>query len=422
MAGSISGLHGRVNRELERCLSAEQIENEARRCGHRWRKGKLGPAQTIRLLLLQLLALNSALVAVRHLAGVQVTAGALCQARARLPLALLRRCCAVVSAGMAQQIKRFDWCGREVLGVDAVCYYTPDTPGLRRWLGSKNRFGFPLMKVVSLLSLSSGVMLHQIALPHRRGEAPLLGRLLRRIAPGAVLVMDRAFASFANLHAITRAGADALIRIKTNCLAKNGTSRQVLRRLGKKDHLVRWQRPGNRCALLSRRRWNALPDALLLREVSFTVRRRGYRSRAICLITTLLDPALYPASKLAQLYHRRWEIEIQFRHLKTTLKWEFLRCKSIAGVKKELLLRQIAYNLLRRIIAAAAQKQALPIGRISFADALCCLLYASARGEPTPLLRVPHRPWRTEPRRLKRQDKNYLPLTCPRAQATRKAA
>src|SRR5437762_1355788 len=146
MAESITGFRARVKQQLEQWLPQEQIEHEARRCGHRWRERKCGPGQTIHLLLMQLLALNSALAAVRHLAGMKLTAGALCQARTRLPLRLLRGCCGLVSQRVAQATRKFDWCGREVLGADAVHYYTPDTEPLRRWLGSKNQHGFPLVK------------------------------------------------------------------------------------------------------------------------------------------------------------------------------------------------------------------------------------------------------------------------------------
>jgi len=447
MAASIGVIRDRIKRELEQWLPGRQIEQEAKRCGHRWRKRKLGPAQTIHLLLAQLLAWNTALTAVRHLAAAAVTAGALCQARTRLPLMLLRRCCELVSANVAQQAQRFDWCGREVLAADGVCYYTPDTPPLRKWLGSKNRFGFPLMKVVTLFNLSSGVMQHQIPLPHRRGEAPLLGRLLRLATPAAVIVMDRAFASFANLHAVLQWPGDAVIRLNSRLLAKKNSLRRVIKRLGKNDLLVCWAHPENRCSLLSRLRWNALPAELTLRQVSFIVARRGCRSRRISIITTLLDPAKYPAQKLAELYQRRWEIELQFRHVKQTLNWEFLRCKTCEGVKKELLLRQIAFNVLRAIIAAQADAQETTIDRISFVDTLRWLIYSPTQPtpmrptpmrptpmrptpmqptpmQPTPvrLMQSPHRPGRSEPRRLKRQDKNYLPLNCSRAEARRKAA
>lgn len=320
------------------------------------------------------------------------------------------------------------WCGRKVLAADAVHYYTPEAPGLRKWLGSKNRFGYPLMKVLCLFDLSGGMMLHQIPLPWRRGEAPLLGRLLLRAAQaGSVLVLDRAFGSFVNLWRMAQQQVDGVVRLNRRLWARRGGggNRRVVRRLGKKDHLVRWERPAHRCALLSRLRWNALPRELTLRQVSFTVERRGCRSRRITVITTLVDPKLYPAHKIAELYGRRWGIETQFRHLKVTLNWEFMRCRSVAGVKKELLLRQIGYNLLSGAIMARdanRRSPAAPIGRISFVDALRWLLYCPLELESMPLLVVPHRPGRFEPRRRKRQDKNYLPLNCSREEARRKAA
>ena len=69
---------------------------------------------------------------------------------------------------------------------------------------------------------------------------------------------------------------------------------------------------------------------------------------------------------------------------------------------------------------------ATTIDRISFVDALRGLLYGPNRSDETvgsiPLLLVPHRPGRSEPRRVKRQDKNYLPLNCTRDEARRNAA
>jgi IS4 transposase len=72
------------------------------------------------------------------------------------------------------------------------------------------------------------------------------------------------------------------------------------------------------------------------------------------LVTTLLDPVAYPAAELAQLYLRRWSVELFFRHIKTTLQMKRLRCLSPALLHREVLLHLIAYNLIRGIMAEAA--------------------------------------------------------------------
>ena len=87
-------------------------------------------------------------------------------------------------------------------------------------------------------------------------------------------------------------------------------------------------------------------------------------------MTTLLDAERYPATDLAELYGQRWTIETNLRHLKQTMKLDVLHCETREGVLKELTVYALVYNLVRAVICAAAQRQQVPVDRISFADAL----------------------------------------------------
>ena len=100
--------------------------------------------------------------------------------------------------------------------------------------------------------------------------------------------------------------------------------------------------------------------------VRFTLEIPGYRTQSVTLITTLLDPKLYPAAELAQLYARRWRIELWFRDIKTSMGMETLRCLSPKMVHKELEMFFIAYNLIRCLMADAAQTHDVEIDRLSF--------------------------------------------------------
>ena len=82
--------------------------------------------------------------------------------------------------------------------------------------------------------------------------------------------------------------------------------------------------------------FDALPSSLILREVRYQVRQRGFRSRQITLVTTLLDAECYPKDDLAELYFTRWEAETHLGQLKTTMKMDVLHCKTVLGVLKEL--------------------------------------------------------------------------------------
>ena len=308
-----------------------------------------------------------------------------------------------------------------MLGADGVCYHAPDAPALRGRFGCKKPLGYPLVRALTLFELGGGAMLHQVPLPHRRQEAPLLGRLLRHLSRGDVLVLDRAFASFGNLCLAAAAGVHLVARLRAPLVARRGTRRTVLARLGPGDALVRWDRPRERTPAVSLRRWLRLPAGLELRQVTVRVRRRGYRTRRVTVVTSLLDPARYPAAEVAKLYARRWEVETCFRHLKQTLDLGRLRCKTVAGVRKELLARALAYNLVRATMAKAAALRGADPERVSFADTLSWLLLAAADA-PLRVTVNPARPGRFEPRRVKAYRTNYLLLNRPRAEARRKVA
>jgi hypothetical protein len=407
-------------KSFDRLLSGRRIERLAHRCGYRWRDRQLGPAVTIHLWIMQIVLNNLSMTGACHLLRQAVSAAGICRARQRLPLELLRRLNRDLIRRFPGKGERGLWHGHRVLGGDGVTYYTPDTPPLRHRFGSKKPFGYPLSKVLTLFELASGLMLHQIPMPHHRQEAPLVGRVLRHLLPGDVLILDRAFASFLNFCQALQGKMHLLIRLKKNLQAGRG-NRRVIRRLGPGDFLVRWRRPRER-TLLSLRRWRQLPRELMLRQVSLRINRRGFRSKRIVLITTLLDPKIYPADEVAQLYARRWELETNFRHLKQTLNLEQLRCKSVAGVKKELMIRALAYNLVRATMHKAAELLKVDPLRISFSNTLHWLLLSR---DPDGIARLtvnPRRKDRIEPRRLKRQKKNYLPLNCSRAHARRKVA
>lgn len=410
----------RVNQKLEELLPASQIEKQALELDHHWRQRKLGPAMTVYLWIMQVLQRNLSGASSRHLHAKPLSSSAVCQAKSRLPLRLLRRLCAYLVSRIGQCDTAL-WKGHRVFAGDSVSYYTPDTPQLRQAFGSKKAFGFPLLKSLSLVNLCNGVMTHQIPLPHDRQETPLLTRLMRYLLKGDLLILDRAFASFWNLLQAREKGIHLLVRLKKCFWAKAGTRRTVIKKLGKRDLLVRWTRPKER-SKISLWRWVRMPRELTLRQVSLSVRRRGYRTKEITLITTLIDPIQYPAKDMASLYHRRWEIETCFRHLKQTLNLEHLRCKTLPGVRKELMVRMMAYNLVRATMQSIAQLLDVQTTRVSFADTLQWLILSSSDNTENNVIINPLRPDRFEPRRLKRQNKNFLPLNCTRAEARQAVA
>jgi Transposase DDE domain len=133
-------------------------------------------------------------------------------------------------------------------------------------------------------------------------------------------------------------------------------------------------------------------------------------------VTTLLDAEVYPASELAKAYGLRWQIEVNLKHLKTTMGLDVLSCKTYEGVLKERIVFSLVYNRVRVVMLEASRRQGVEPGRISFADALRWLTTARP-GDPLPALVVhPKRPNRIDARVIKRRSKNYPWMSQSRAE------
>lgn len=159
--------------------------------------------------------------------------------------------------------------------------------------------------------------------------------------------------------------------------------------------------------------------------------RAGFRTRQLSIVTTLLDPKDYPAEEIAQVYRRRWRIELSFRDLKTTMAMEHLRAQSPEIATKEMLADLVAYNLVRITMAEAAQRHEVNLERLSFKGTVDALrqysqVLSRARSQTTfrrlrrELFRaiasdpVPLREARLEPRVIKRRPKHFPKLKQPR--------
>jgi hypothetical protein len=196
---------------------------------------------------------------------------------------------------------------------------------------------------------------------------------------------------------------------------------------------VIWAKPRNKPANMTPEQWQALPATLIVRLVRFRVPTANGRCKKITLVTTLTDPWLWPLEVLASLYARRWQIELFFDDIKTTLHLEMLSCLTPAMIHKQLEMHLIAYNLIRSIMAEAACACHAPLERLSFKGTLdaarqyshtLAQIPASHRKRPLAIYRdmlaviaedpVPQRPDRFEPRCLKRRPKAYPFMKRPR--------
>lgn len=194
---------------------------------------------------------------------------------------------------------------------------------------------------------------------------------------------------------------------------------------GKKKRRVKPQRP----SWMDKETYAKMPPELIIREVR---ERRQSSDEDLVVATTLLSPNHNPKQKLIELYRDRWCCELDLRSIKSTMQMGILRCKTPQMVRKEIWAQLLAYNLIRKVIAQAAEKHDVRPREISFKGALqtinVFLALSSVPGAiPQNLYdemlaaiashRVGDRPGRREPRAVKRRPKLTRWLKVPRAEA-----
>ena len=420
-------------------VPATLIRQLCQEVGYRWRERQLGPVITTHLFLQQILHGNTACSHLRHLSGLEFSDAAYCKARGRLPLGFCQRLQRVVLGhhARAEATGRGDrWRGHDVYLVDGSSFSMPDTEELRAEFGVPSGpvpdCGFPVAHLLLLTDARSGSVRRAVPAPCHTHDMSRVATVHPDVPAGAVLVADRGFCSYVHLalcqqrgvHAVFRAHQKLLIDFRPgrphaplNAKHACGLPRsRWLRSLGREDQVVEYFKPLQRPDWMTAEQYAALPASLSVRECRYRVAVPGRRTRVVTLVSALLDRRRYPPSELARVYGWRWQIEGHLRDLKQSLGMDVLHCQTFMGVLKELALFVTVYNLVRRVMSAAARRQAVPPRRISFTDALRWLCTARP-GEPLPRLRVVReRPGRTEPRVKKRRPKQFDLMRKPRSE------
>jgi hypothetical protein len=360
-----------------------------------------------------------------------VHTGAYCQARDRLPEATLHVLAAGLGAHLTQSERVAErWHGRPVKVVDGSSTSLPDTPANQAAYPQPSAqatgCGFPVLYLCTLMSLASGALLDFTVGGSAGGELALWRQLWGLLESGDIVLGDRLYCGYADLALLRARGVDVVAR-----LGRRKTDFRKGRIFCLQDHLTSWACPKLPPAWLGTQ---ALPAAMPMRELRFRVEVPGFRTETITLATTLTDPEKYSKEDLAALYFQRWQMELRLRDIKSVLGMDKLRTTTPERVRKELWMYLAAYNLIRTLMYAAAQRKKVPLARISFQGCRQRLLAAAARRCSAQAFRSlyrrllrelahdlnPDRPFRIEPRAVKRRMKQYDLMVQPRAVLRRK--
>jgi len=284
-----------------------------------------------------------------------------------------------------------------------------------------------MVRIVVLFSVLSGTILTLAQGSLGVSELSLSASLLSQLVSGDILLGDRGFGNYPLIALLKHSlGVDFIGRS-----VRGIDGRQRLKRLDKHDWLILWKKTPRPSPWMSALQWLGLPPQMTVRALKGSCYQKGFRVRQVTLVTTLMDPQLYPAQEILQAYLRRWRLEMCLDDLKTTLNMDMLPSRSPEMVQKELYMRLIAHNLIRCVVAQTAIEHSVALERISFKGTLDALrqfsqAMAQARSKKKrrqlwdQLLKtlatdlVPDRPGRREPRAIKRKKNKYPRLNLPR--------
>ncbi len=420
-------------------LSAGELEHAVERFAGAYRDRIYAPLTTLSLFIGQALSADGACqdAVARHLSertalGAQqcsLNTGPYCRARQRLSLDLITELQRQVGLRIEQQQPAsWRWRGRSVKLLDGTTVSMPDTAANQRAYPQsreqKPGLGFPLARLVALISLGSGAVLNWAMSASQgkgTGEQALFRELLDSLDAGDVLIADRYHCTYWTLTMLAGRGVDVVARLHARRLHDFRRGK----RLGRADHIVQWQRPP-RPQWMDEHTYALVPEQLSVREV---------RINGWVLVSTILDPSTAPRIELDRLYRSRWNIEVDLRSIKAVMGMDILRCKTPDMVNKEVAVHLLAYTLARAVMAQAASLAGILARALSFKGALQILdayhqqlrhggaartriMIAHVLGAISQLV-LTQRPGRVEPRAIKRRPKPHRLLTVPRQVARR---
>ena len=306
--------------------------------------------------------------------------GGLAQARERTPEELVEQVADRLAKALEDLSKESEKQRLYVLDGSTVCV-SHTKKNIESYPPHKNQYGaahFPLVRIGIATNVSSGVAVRP-ALRAYEGEnacseLDLADDLLTRLPPNSIALGDRYYGCFRFAFAARQNGHEVICRMKElNSKRFIGSPKT---QCGEKQ--VEWQ-PSPR----ERAKYPKLPVDAVVRGkmVWINVGQPGFQPTKLVLFTTLT----LPPKKIAELYALRWNVELDLRHMKTTLDLAFVNAKSPQMVQKEIILAIAAYNLIHHTMCTAARALKLDPRQISFTRALQrieSLLHISFRDDP----------------------------------------
>lgn len=282
---------------------------------------------------------------------VPISAPAFSTARAKITPELMR---ALIHKAADEFDAKFGaglrWCGRRVFAVDGSKINVQRGDELSRAFGTPDGTYCPQVLVSTLFDLVAKVPHDVVVAPYATCERQEMVRLLDRVKPGDVLVLDRGYPSFEVLWMLQDAGIDFVIRVPVS-----STFKAV-------DEFL--QSGGDDYRILV-----APPSGHPMRDrgpIEVRALRIMVPDSEPTVLLTSLRRSEFSKAQLADVYHRRWEIEEFYKLTKGDyLGQGQFHAQSSNGVRQEIHAVALFVSVTRYLMAAAADEHDIPYESLS---------------------------------------------------------
>ncbi len=431
---------------LSEFLSGAHLENESELAPFNRRRRIFTPSTTLRAFMSQitgddqtceetLVRLNIERVS-QGLKPASTNTGSYCKAREKLSEKAIRRLVLSSSERIQREASSLSlWKGYNVKLVDGSTASMPDTIENQREYpqqhGQKQGLGFPILRLVVILSLANGSVIDAAIGPykgHSTNEQALLRSILHHFTENDVFLADAYFCTYFLFAQLQSQNVNVVCR-------KLGARKVDFRKgkkVGKYDQITRYLRP-KKPSWMDATTYKEFPESIIVRESKVFIEKPGFRTKSMVIVSTFVDHKKIVKSDLADLYRKRWHAELDLRSIKITMRMDVLRCKSPSMIRKEIWTHMLAYNLIRLVLLQSALKAGIAPRNLSFKSGLRAMRAYQLLIALAPYLdpnevydyilcsitvhRVGTRPNRIEPRAVKRRPKKQKLLMVPRKQA-----
>lgn len=274
------------------------------------------------------------------------------------PLAdLVMRCCNPLADAAAHPGAFYR--GLRLVGIDGSTFELADEidndQAFGRPGGRQGPAGYPQARCVILAECATHAILGANLGPYRCGEWELCVPLLGSLKQGMLCMADRGFNGFEHWEQAAATGAHLLWRCASTRILP------VEHLLDDGSYLSTIRPSGTGSA-------RAQAKAMTVRVIDYKLPKLPDAEPHYRLITTLLDAQAAPAMELAELYHRRWEMEAIYDELKTHLRQSrrVLRSKTAELVRQEFYGWVLMHYAVRWLLHQGAARHRIPHEDLSF--------------------------------------------------------